>query len=544
MKLSTCWWISSVSLSKLLPILFAFPRHLHSYHSNRQFASSRYHNIDMKSTMKPIEIGLTGSIGMGKSTITKQFRRLGFPVFDADDAVHQLYSSNGEAVAPLRSLFPNAIVNDVVDRKELMKYIMQDSSTVKEIEKIVHPLVIAKREKFLIEATERRELLIVYDIPLLFENEYRFDYTIVVTADPETQKARVLSRPGMTQEKFESILSKQLSDDFKRKHADYLIFSNYESYVEGRAQLANILEDIFLKKESDKFRNWCTSVKTVTASSPTTAISAISAAVSASSEVSSVSNEVKLTEVIDAVVFDLDDTLVPVAGPISAAAMKLHELSHQILPKTMANHGTDLIHKVRDIMHQLKKESPLISHDLTEMRSRSLYNLAKQHDEHEQVGACIEEFLRVRSQVSEYLYPDTVECLEKFQQQGLKLGILTNGNAYLQEDKEFAKYFSLFLTASDVGAAKPSPVGFVSCCQHLQVCPSRVLYVGDSYDKDMIGAKAVGMKTALLFRPEEQKDPNAPIPLPDHHVDIVISTLNPDELAEKCMKVFKDDVVQ
>ncbi len=281
---------------------------------------------------------------MGKSTITGQLRRLGLPVFDADDAVHQLYGENGEAVAPLQALFPDAIVNNSVDRKELMKYVMKDSSTVKEIEKIVHPLVIAKREKFLVDAIENKELMVIYDIPLLFENKYRFDYHIVVTADAETQKNRVLQRPGMTPQKFESILSKQLSDEHKRQLADYLIYTNYESKVEGRAQLALILEDILLKKEKARFDLWRLSTfRSTPKPVPTTPRNQSPRAYYGLKHV---------TDVIDAVVFDLDDTLVPVAGPISAAALKLHEMSHRLLPKTIAKHGEGLIHAVRKIMHK------------------------------------------------------------------------------------------------------------------------------------------------------------------------------------------------
>lgn len=143
----------------------------------------------------------------------------------------------------------------------------------------------------------------------------------------------------------------------------------------------------------------------------------------------------------------------------------------------------------------------------------------------------------MRSQVSEFLYSDTVPCLEALRHQGLQLGILTNGNAYLQDDTQFARHFSLFLTASDIGASKPSPLGFLACCQHLKLSPHEVLYVGDSYENDVRGAKAVGMKTAYLVRPEEQTNGSS-VPQPDAFADIVITSLDAVQLEQQCLARF------
>jgi dephospho-CoA kinase len=186
----------------------------------------------------PIRIGLTGSIGMGKSTITKQFRKLGFSVFDADECVHQLYGKGGEAVRMIRDLFPSAISSEeTVDRQELTKLILQNPDNLRAIEKIVHPLVISKREEFTVAASNSKQLIIIYDIPLLFEKleEYKsqIDYIIVVSCSAETQMKRVLSRPNMTEEKFKSILAKQVSNDIKVRNAHYVIDSDFSGKIFG-----------------------------------------------------------------------------------------------------------------------------------------------------------------------------------------------------------------------------------------------------------------------------------------------------------------------
>ena len=151
-----------------------------------------------------LKVGLTGSIGMGKSAVCKQFQNLGFSVFDADSIVHQLYAKGGEGVAAIQSIVPESIKDDAVDRSLLSKLVLQNSSLLKSIENVIHPLVKKKRQLFYESSCQKGDFLIVYDIPLLYENKLdeEVDYVIVVTASENTQKERVLSRPGMTIEKF------------------------------------------------------------------------------------------------------------------------------------------------------------------------------------------------------------------------------------------------------------------------------------------------------------------------------------------------------
>lgn len=170
-----------------------------------------------------IVIGLTGSIGMGKSTTAALFAEEGIPVNDADQVVHDLY--RGEAVAPIAALFPDAVSDGVVDRKTLSENLAKNPAKFKELEAIVHPLVRARERRFLDEARAAGAEIVVLDIPLLFETggADRVDRIVVVSCDPEIQRRRVLERPGMTAEKFEMILKRQLPDAEKRARADFVI---------------------------------------------------------------------------------------------------------------------------------------------------------------------------------------------------------------------------------------------------------------------------------------------------------------------------------
>lgn len=172
-----------------------------------------------------ILIGLTGSIGMGKSTTARMFADLGALVWNADDAVHGLYASGGAAVGPVGEAFPGVVVNHAVDRERLALALGRDDSAFRRLEAIVHPLVAMDRQSALAAARDRGVRLAVLDIPLLFENggDRSVDAVVVVTADPETQRRRVLSRPGMTPERFEAILSRQLPDAEKRRRADFVV---------------------------------------------------------------------------------------------------------------------------------------------------------------------------------------------------------------------------------------------------------------------------------------------------------------------------------
>ncbi|MCD1264454.1 dephospho-CoA kinase [Shinella sumterensis] len=170
-----------------------------------------------------IVLGLTGSIGTGKSTTAAMFRDLDIPVHDADATVHDLY--RGEAVQPVAARFPGALKDGVIDRKALSALLAEAPDGFRDLETIIHPLVRAREAAFLAKEREKGVPLVVLDIPLLYETggEARVDKVVVVTCDPETQRARVLARPGMTEEKFQLILSRQMPDAEKRRRADFII---------------------------------------------------------------------------------------------------------------------------------------------------------------------------------------------------------------------------------------------------------------------------------------------------------------------------------
>jgi len=172
---------------------------------------------------RPFVLGLTGSIGMGKSTVADMFERLGVPVFDADSEVRRLQGPGGALVAAIERAFPGTTGPEGVDRARLGASVFGDPAALARLEAIVHPAVRAAREAFLREHAAAP--LVVFDIPLLFEKGGRdeVDTVLVVTASPEVQRTRVLARPGMTAERFEQILALQLPDARKRERADHLI---------------------------------------------------------------------------------------------------------------------------------------------------------------------------------------------------------------------------------------------------------------------------------------------------------------------------------
>ena len=176
-----------------------------------------------------IVLGLTGSIGMGKSTTARLFADEGAVVWNADEAVHRLYAPGGAAVGPVGEAFPGVVVDGAVDRTRLAEALGRDETAFRRLEAIVHPLVAQGRLEELEAARLGGVRLAVLDIPLLFEGggAAGFDAVVVVTADAETQAERVLARPGMTRERFEAILARQTPDAEKRRLADFIVHTDH-----------------------------------------------------------------------------------------------------------------------------------------------------------------------------------------------------------------------------------------------------------------------------------------------------------------------------
>jgi dephospho-CoA kinase len=187
-------------------------------------------------------LGLTGSIGMGKSTTAKLFAEAGVPVYDADATVHMLYE--GEAVPAIEAAFPGTTADGKVDRNRLSARVVHDPAAIRQLEQIVHPMLGTSRQKFLDDAERSGAPVAVVDVPLLFETggEKRVDAVVVVTTTPEIQRQRILTRDNMTSEKLEAILARQLPDAEKRRRADFVVDTSH-GLDPVRARIRDILDE-------------------------------------------------------------------------------------------------------------------------------------------------------------------------------------------------------------------------------------------------------------------------------------------------------------
>ena len=194
-----------------------------------------------------IVAGLTGSIAMGKSETARMFAARGIPVFDSDAVVHELYASGGTAVEPLRVLVPEAVVAGGIDRGRLAALVQADPQLLGKIEAVVHPLVRNRQKSFLATSAQNSDLAVL-DIPLLFETgrQHEVDVVIVVSADPLLQRTRALARPGMTPEKLDFILTRQVPDSEKRSRADYVIDTSV-SLAETAREVDRVIAQIRTK---------------------------------------------------------------------------------------------------------------------------------------------------------------------------------------------------------------------------------------------------------------------------------------------------------
>lgn len=174
-------------------------------------------------------IGLTGSIGMGKTSVSEMFHRLGIVVWNADDSVHRLYNEDTALASHLASIFGDILDKaKKIDRQKLGKLVLADDAALKKLEAIIHPIVAKDREKFIQNAAQKQSKYVILDIPLLFENgaDAHMDKTIVVDCTKELQRQRVLGRPGMSEEKLAAILAKQIPNEIKKQKADFVIDTN------------------------------------------------------------------------------------------------------------------------------------------------------------------------------------------------------------------------------------------------------------------------------------------------------------------------------
>jgi len=189
-----------------------------------------------------VVIGLTGGIGSGKSFILKCFERLGFKIFDTDKAVHELMKKGNEGYIKIANIFPSVVGIKGISRTKLLKLILKDKSNLVKLEKILHPLVRKAQQKF---AAENKKYSVVFEVPLLFENnrEDYYDYVVASVVDQKTQKERVMKRKGMTEGKFNAIMGKQVSNLVRQKRADFIIDTNCSKRAVF-TQIKELLENV------------------------------------------------------------------------------------------------------------------------------------------------------------------------------------------------------------------------------------------------------------------------------------------------------------
>lgn len=454
---------------------------------------------------RTICVGLTGSIGMGKSTVAKHFRKLGFAIFDSDLAVHELYSKGGAAVPVVADHFPDCIEDGAVNRKLLGTRVVGNKEAIALLESLVHPLVSEARQQFYETCKQRGDFLVVFDVPLLFETKAseKVDYTLVVSADAEIQRARVLSRPGMTEERFLAIKAKQMPDSEKRSRANFVVDTGFPGFAQARSQVCRVVDSIM-----DNHTEWWHTFATKDSIVPT------------SCEDPAWS---KWHQRFDAIVFDLDDTLIPCPQPVRAAIAHIVNMARERHPQF----AEDVEQNMAAAIKQLKTEQPLIAHDVTELRTEAMRLIAARHNvEPGFVGELMAEFLRVRSLVDQYAYEDVEPVLAQIKSSGLRMGLLSNGNTDITQSALLSRYFEFYLSAADVGASKPSRLPFVAAAAAAQTRPGRVLYVGDSLNVDVVGARAACTPCVWLDRVDRANSSSAEELEAFPQPDIRITTLH------------------
>lgn len=192
-----------------------------------------------------IVIGLTGSIGMGKSRVASMLRWLGVPTHDSDKAVHDALQPDGSGFAQVASMFPSVVENGMIDRKKLGAIVFNDPAALKQLESVLHPAAVRSQEIFIQAQKEKGKKAVVLEIPLLFETgaDQRVNYTICVSAPYDVQKARVMKRPNMSEEKFNKILSSQMPDEQKRQRSDFVVDTG-SGYLKTFCEVRKVLKTI------------------------------------------------------------------------------------------------------------------------------------------------------------------------------------------------------------------------------------------------------------------------------------------------------------
>eukprot|EP00632_Arachnochrysis_sp_CCMP2950_P013953 CAMPEP_0185699650 /NCGR_PEP_ID=MMETSP1164-20130828/7046_1 /TAXON_ID=1104430 /ORGANISM="Chrysoreinhardia sp, Strain CCMP2950" /LENGTH=559 /DNA_ID=CAMNT_0028366591 /DNA_START=170 /DNA_END=1849 /DNA_ORIENTATION=+ len=466
-----------------------------------------------------VVLGVTGGIAMGKSSVVRHLREaFGAAVHDADAAVHRLYGPGGAAVAPVAAAFGDAVLSkddDVVspqddddttrsciDRASLARALQaagDRAAAFAKLEAIVHPLVSRDRDDFLAEARRNGEWLAVVDIPLLYETipDVRaagIDYVATVTCGAAEQRRRALCRPGMTAEKLDAIMGRQLEDADRQARSDFVVDTSHDDLAASKAQVAAIVETLYERHVRADGRGGV----------------AQSAAAAAASH-----------GVVRVVSLDLDDTVWPAGPPLLRARQKSEELLPQLMPRTAeALDGADPYKGFFGPGAAAGSSSEqLLAHDITARRRQRLRSLAAQHgDSLEAADQVLEGIVEERSRATEDHVLDAaldlVEALKARHHNGstttrsrIRVGALTNGNA--ARGGRLGAAVDFWITAADVGAQKPRLAAFLAVAAQAGLDASglrHVVHVGDSVTDDVLGALEAGARAVLVPRPRVAPD--------------------------------------
>lgn len=420
------------------------------------------------SLSKPRVLGVTGGIAMGKSTTVKLLSDVyRIPFHDADQCVRRLYAKGGACVAPVAAVFGDVITDGAIDRAKLGATLtglpdVERKAAFQTLEGIVHPLVRDDRERFV---KDQHCWLVGVDIPLLFETGDKeslgIDHTLVVTCGSEEQKRRALKREGMTPEKLDVILERQLEDAARVARADFTVDTACYDKARARGQTAAVVEQL-----------WGTSP---TETAPCRAVS-----------------------------FDLDNTLWPTWPPIAEAKDALPSLIREHLPEVLETFGEGdaaileglaAFEKNRDKHGWLSGLEADVRHDITARRRVVYRQLAETYGASVEKGdALAVAYAEVRSQATDaHLDKDALACVATLRAAGIEtVGALTNGNAHATG--RLGDVLDFWLTAGDVGAAKPRTPPFVAACVQAKCAPAELVHVGDSVTDDVLGALDFGAR--------------------------------------------------
>ena len=424
---------------------------------------------------KPRVLGVTGGIAMGKSTITKLLQTVyRIPFHDADQCVRRLYAKGGPAVAPVAAAFGDVLSEDgAIDRAKLGAKLTHlegaaRTEAFERLDAIVHPLVREERARFVRDQTC---WLVGVDIPLLFETGAEgIDHTVAVSCGRDEQRRRALKREGMTPAKLDAILGRQLADEDRVARADFVVETDCYDKARARGQAAGVIEELWGASSLDE-------------AAPCRAVS-----------------------------FDLDNTLWPTWPPIAEAKNALPSLIRAHVPGAAAAFGAE----DDDILKGLaafERDRPVLDvekdvrHDITARRRVVYRQLAEAYGAPVSHGdALAAAYEDARSEATDaHLDGDALACVASLRAMGVEtVGALTNGNAHACG--RLGAVLDYWLTAGDVGAAKPRAPPFLAACAQSRCAPSELVHVGDSLADDALGALEFGARAIQVRKYDSGKE--------------------------------------